>query len=409
MTEDDYSTSEMTRLGMAGLARNVGYGSNKVFAADVLSALTPSKPLIGLVLGMEGLLGIILNPLSGWVSDRFPSRFGRRRLFILFSTPIAGILWIAFASSKLLHLAIIFLISFYFFQQLSPTPLQAWMPDIVREDRRARASGVLNLWWQTGNFLAFLPIPLLWKWIHGGAFWVVALIMIAGGLVTGLTVRESPDSTARTISRIPSPWLYPNLWKYFAAQFLWWLAFEGMASFFTLFVIHTLGGTVIDSALGMTFFTLAAMVVAMGFGRMRKPIASRTGLIVCLTGFGLISLFGTVIHSVTLAFVLLFVAGLFWGGIQVISYPWGTELLSEALGSEQDATPYYGMLYGLGNLTQSVGLLIAAPVTGLLIAWQHGSYSGMFWVNVIASAIAVGLLFTVSQQSAAPVTSTNPS
>lgn len=387
--EEGYSTPEMTRLGMAGMARNVGYGVNKVFAADLLSQLTPSQPLIGLVLGLEGLLGIVLNPLTGWISDRHHTRFGRRRLFVIFSAPVAGILWVMFSSARNLHLAILFLISFYFFQQLSPTPYQAWMPDIVDQKHWGRASGVINLWWQVGNFLAFLPIPLLWKWIHGDAFWVTALIMIAGGMITGLTVRERSIPVTTSPRVVRGHWLSPNLIKYFAASFFWWLAFEAMASFFTLFVIHTLHGTLIDSALGMACFTFSALIVAVWFGRHYTAGSAKKILIISIAAFGLIGLSGTIIRSVDLAFVLLFVGGIFWGGIQVVSYPWGSELLKGALPQTANPLHYYGLMYGVGNLMQALGLVVAAPVAGVMIAWLHGSYSAIFWVNVLASILAL--------------------
>ncbi len=394
-----FSTGEVTRLSMAGLGRNIGYGTNKVFAADLLSRLTPSQPLIGLVLGLEGLWGLILNPLTGWLSDRYITRFGRRRFYILASTPLAGVLWVLFADQKSLRLAILFLVSFYFFQQVGPTPLQAWMPDIVHKNNWGRASGIINLWWQVGNLLAFLPIPLLWKSIHGKSFWIVAAIMIGAGMVTGLTVRE--PRVQKTIMQTTSyQWLSVNLIKYFAAQFLWWLAFEAMASFFSLYVIHSLHGTLIDSALGMTIFTLSAILVATVFGRLYSRHTSKHLLIICMAAFGAIGFTGTIIRSLFLAFILLFVAGIFWGGIQVVGYPWGSDLLHQALPKGTDPTRYYGLLYGVGNLTQSAGLLVAAPFAGFMISLSHGSYGAMFWVNVLASALGVLVLATIKENRA---------
>ncbi len=394
----EYSSAEITRLGLAGMARNVGFGVNKVFAADLLSQLTRSQPLIGLILGLEGLMGLILNPLTGWISDRYPMRIGRRRIFVLLGLP-AGILWVLFADAKRLDWAILFLVSFYFFQQVGPTPYQAWMPDIVPPASWGRASGLLNLWWQLGNFLAFLPIPLLWKSIHGGAFWVTAFIIVAGGAVTGLTVRERRSNAVLKVAPpARTPWLSADLGKYFAAQFLWWLAFESMASFFTLFMVHTLHGTVIDSALGMALFTLSSIVTALWFGRIYHRRAPRTILMVCLAGFGAMGFTGTLITEVNLGFILLFIAGIFWGGIQVISYPWGSDLLREALPNHPSPEEYHGLLYGLVNVAQSVGLLIAAPLAGAVISWQHGSYSAMFWVSLAACIVAILVVASVGSQ-----------
>lgn len=402
MTPSSYARTEVTRLGMAGMARNVGFGVNKVFAADLLSRLTSSQPLIGLLLGMEGLLGLVLNPLSGWISDRLKLSLGRRRLFVLLGLP-AGILWIGFVDAKTLPWAVVFLVSFYFFQQVSATPYQAWMPDVVPQAFWGDASGILNLWWQMGNFLAFLPIPLLWKALHGGAFWIAAVLMVGGGAVTGLTVRESPPVGLRPPT---APWLSRDLGKYFAAQFLWWLAFESMASFFTLYMIHSLHGTLIDSALGMALFTLSTILTAVWFGRLYRRRPPRMLLIGCLTGFGAMALLGTVITQVWLGFLLLLIAGVFWGGIQVVSYPWGSDLLHQSLRGA-DGSHHHGLLYGTANLTQSVGLLVAAPVAGLVIRWQHGSYNAMFWVSVAACAVAVLIVATMPFKLAAGMSSEN--
>ena len=394
--EDKYSPSEMTRLGMAGMARNIGFGVNKVFAADLLSLVTRSQPLIGLILGMEGLLGLILNPLTGWLSDRYTTPWGRRRPFLFIAFPFAAVSWVLFTYERALGFAIASLLTFYFFQQLSPTPYQAWMPDITPPKFWGRASGILNLWWLVGNLIAFLPIPLLWHYLHQGAFWLTGALILAGGFITTFGVREAP------IPREPAPihgssleWVRGNIAKYLVAQVLWWLAFESMASFFTLYMIHTLHGTLIDSALGMSIFTVSGILTAMSFGRLYRAKSPRHLLIVSTAAFGIIGSTGTVIHSVAPAFGILFIGGIFWGGIQVISYPWGTDLLSHALPPSENPLQYHGVLYGFVNMSQALGLLVAAPLAGVSIAWQHGWYGAMFWVSVLASGVALAVIVSI--------------
>ncbi len=399
---DSYSSAEMSRLGTSGMSRNIGYGINKVFAAELLSTLTPSKGLIGLILGVEGLLGVVVNPIFGHLSDRYTSRFGRHRLYILLSTPIAGLLWLSFTYAKSLDLAVVFLVTFYLMQQIPLSPYQAWMPAITDPRDWGRASGVLNLWWQLGNLLAFLPIPLIWEFFHSAAFWLSAIIMIAGGLIAGLTVRDTTVKPIRPSLRGPDArkWFNSNLQKYFFGQMLWWLAFESIASFFTLFVIHSLHGSVIDSALGMSSFTVSAILVATVFGKRYKESSSRTQLVGLLIGFALSAFFGLFIHSVYPAFVLLFLSGIFWGGIQVVSYPWGSELLRQASHGTTESNPDFGFLYGIINFAQSLGLLVAAPITGVVISLNHGSYSSMFWVSVVASLAAATSIALVKNDQA---------
>ncbi len=402
--QNSYSAAEMSRLGTSGMSRNVGYGINKVFAAELLSTLTRSKSLIGLILGVEGLFGVVVNPLFGHLSDRYTSRFGRHRLYVLLSTPIAGLLWLGFTYAKTFDLAVVFLVTFYLMQQVPLSPYQAWMPTIIEPKDWGRASGVLNLWWQLGNLLAFLPIPLIWEFFHSAAFWVSAIIMIAGGLIAGLTVRDTTVKPVRFAQAGPGARrrFNANLRKYFVGQMLWWLAFEAIASFFTLFVIHSLHGSVIDSALGMSSFTISATLVATAFGKKYKENSSRNLLVVLLIGFGLSAFFGLFVHSVYPAFVLLFLSGIFWGGIQVVSYPWGSELLRQASRGMTEPNSDFGLLYGIINFAQSLGLLVAAPITGAVISLSHGSYSSMFWVSVASSfAAAASIALVTNDQTSA--------
>ena len=387
-------------LGLAGLGRNVGWGMNKVFTAVLLGALTPSTQLIGSVLGAEGLFGVVLNPLSGWLSDRTPTRIGRRRPYLFVAFPGAAIMLMLMYLTHSLGLAVAATLLFYFFQQLSPTPYQAMMPDRVAEQDYGEASGILNLLWTIGNLIAFLIVPLVYELVsHTLGFLLGAVILLAGGLWTAFAARErkeerTPPTGVRTVAL-----LGPALLKYYVAQGLWWLSFEAIASFFTPYVIHVLHGSQLDSGLGMAIFTIPALFVSIWFGRLYQRYDARLLLGLTLALFALAAVNGLWLRTVPQAFALLFVAGLAWGGIQVTSYPLAADMLRQALlqggrspaQAQDEGVALHGALYGGTNLVQSVGLMVAAPLAGIVIHASHGQYQTMFVVSV-ASLIASLLL-----------------
>ena len=384
-------------LGLAGLGRNVGWGMNKVFTAVLLGALTPSTQLIGSVLGAEGLLGVVLNPLSGWLSDRTPTRIGRRRPYLFVAFPGAAIMLMLMYLTHSLGLAVAATLLFYFFQQLSPTPYQAMMPDSVAEKDYGEASGILNLLWTIGNLIAFLIVPLVYELVsHTLGFLLGAVILLVGGLWTAFAARErreerTPQTGVRTVAL-----LGPVLLKYYVAQGLWWLSFEAIASFFTPYMVHALHGSVLDSALGMSIFTAAGIIVSLWFGRLYERHDPRLLLGATLILFALAASSGLWLTTVSEAFVLLFVAGIAWGGIQVTSYPLAADMLrgqlrTRGLGEEaalEQASRLHGALYGNANLVQSLGLMVAAPLAGQVIAISHGQYQAMFLVSIAASLLA---------------------
>ena len=388
-------------LGLAGLGRNVGWGMNKVFTAVLLGALTPSTQLIGSVLGAEGLLGVVLNPLSGWLSDRTSTRIGRRRPYLFVAFPGAAIMLMLMYLTRSLGLAVAATLLFYFFQQLSPTPYQAMMPDSVEEKDYGEASGILNLLWTLGNLIAFLIVPLVYElWSHTLGFLLGAAILLAGGLWTAFSARERSERRRPPGRGAAVALRSPALLKYYVAQGLWWLSFEAIASFFTPYMVHALHGSVLDSALGMSIFTAAGILVSLWFGRLYERHDARLLLGVTLLLFAVAASTGLWLKTVDEAFVLLFVAGLAWGGIQVTSYPLAADMLRQHLlrsgagddDAKEQAAHLHGALYGNANLVQSLGLMVAAPLAGQVIAVSHGQYQAMFLVSIASSLVALALV-----------------
>lgn len=134
---------EWNLLGVAGAGRNIGYGANKIFTGPMLQAFGASQVLIGLALGAEGLFGVVLSPLTGWISDRTTRPGWRRRIYVRVAVPGAGLAWLLFyyAHSPLVATALLLL--FYFFQQAVISPYQAWMPEVTEPASWGPASGTL--------------------------------------------------------------------------------------------------------------------------------------------------------------------------------------------------------------------------------------------------------------------------
>ncbi|WDL99053.1 MFS transporter [Alicyclobacillus sp. ALC3] len=419
------------RLGMAGLSRNVGFGSNKVFAAALLQTFNASQPVIGFVLALEGLFGLILSPLTGWLSDRTHHPFWRRKVYVLVALPLAGITWLLFCSSHNFALAAVALSLFYIFEQSSVSPYQAWIPDITPPALWGVASGWLNLWWEVGNLVAFLAIPLVWEASHLGGYVLTAVLVAGGGLVTGLSVPEAASGRAGNVAGAtpagaaspqaagaasgvasgkasgisrqntrPRPnykkLLERNFVFYFLSQALAWVAFESIGSFFTLFIKHSAHGTTLDAGLAMSVFTVTGMGGAVWSGRKygqgrwtpKRLLASSLAL------FGALAVLGMFYHSLVLVFVIVGIEGVFWGVNLTVAYALATSLLRDTARDEAEETAIRGGLYGMSNFVQSVGLIVAAPVAGIVIRLGNGNYGGMFLVSCIAGlAGAVMVLF----------------
>ena len=288
----------------------------------------------------------------------------------------------------------------------------AYLPPLTtRNSEEPKAAGTLNVLWMFGTLVAFLVIPLVWQLFgHLPAFVLGAVILAASGVATALYDRPGVSGTKPRQHSGFQPLSSLEFWKYLIAQTLWWLGFEAIASFFTPFMLHVLGGTVFDAALSMSIFSVAAMGVSVIFGRLYRQHDARVLLGAVLALFVLTALFGLLIHTVIQVFAMLFFAGISWGGIQVISYPLAVDTLREDLARRkgvagdragEETAALHGSVYGVVNLVQALGLMIAAPLAGEAIGLTGGDYRTIFVVSALSMVLALGFVASLRRMPAA--------
>jgi len=154
------------------------------------------------------LLAMAIQPIAGAISDRSRFRQGRRRPYILFGT-IAALIFLP-GIGTLGSYATIF--ATYCLLQVSTNiaqgPYQAFIPDLVPENKRGLASGVKGLLEILGGVaLIYLSGILMDRYSSGeGSQWlwlilgVLAIILLGTMAATVLTVKEMPATGGTRIS-----------------------------------------------------------------------------------------------------------------------------------------------------------------------------------------------------------------
>ena len=156
---------------------------------------------LGLMTFAGSMIAVLVQPVAGAISDRFSSRFGRRRPFILAGTLLALIFLPSIGFSE----SFLFLLLGYCLLQVATNiaqgPFQAFIPDLVPDGRRGVASGAKSLAEVLGG-VAFLRIVAYfmdnytngggdtWLWLAIG---IPGIILLGGMVATMLTVKEQPS------------------------------------------------------------------------------------------------------------------------------------------------------------------------------------------------------------------------
>lgn len=263
------------------------------------------------ILTFTGLmLAIVIQPIIGAVSDRSSFSLGRRRPYIMVGALatiifLLGLGLVEFLPGLELVGGYVALFVIYCFLQISANtaqgPYQAFIPDLVPEQKRGLASGVKSLLEIGGGVALLYPIAFLmdryfasqeatWLWLALGA---LALVLLGVTLATLLTVREQPGIG----SQLPLlPTLYksfkieiranPNFVKFLISRLLVFMAFTTLQTFALYFLKDVVG--VANPATATFQFSIVAvacmLVVVYPAGRLsdkigRRPIATASAIL----------------------------------------------------------------------------------------------------------------------------------
>jgi Na+/melibiose symporter-like transporter len=367
---------------------------------------------LGLLTFTGLIVGMIVQPIAGAISDRSGFAWGRRRPYILLGT-ILAMLFLPGLGAAGSNLAIFI---FYCLLQIASNtaqgPYQAFIPDLVPPAKRGLASGVKSLLEILGGVALLYPIALLmdhyssgkgdlWLW---SALAAPAFILLVFMIATVLTVKEQPG-------RSPQFPLLSTLSKSFHIDaranrdFIWFLlsrllifiAFTAVQTFALYFLRDVVG--VSSPAAATARFSLVAVAGMLAAvypaGRMsdrvgRRPIIVSAGLIGALA-IALIFFFQ---HNYPLIMLGGGLLGIAFGAFLSTSWALAVDLVAK--GEE-------ARYLGLTNLATAGGSALARLI-GPLIDYFNGyspglGYSAMFIICFICFVAGSLLLMKIKGRS----------
>lgn len=380
-----------------------------------------SETLSGTIMAMDNVLALFLLPLFGTLSDRCHSRIGRRMPFIVGGTLAAVVLMLILplidnsyaatpASWKLIFfiaLLGLLLIAMGIYR----SPAVALMPDVTPKPLRSQGNAVINLMGAAGGILYLLTSSVLYSNKRIGhlahvnyftLFAIVAGIMLVSVLVLFLTIRENKltkeaahydnaetDMSAATpqpVSTQLSPAVQRSLIFVLCSVALWYIGYNGITTWFTVFAEAQWGMVLGDANMCLTIATAGAIVSYIPIGLISGKIGrKRTILIGCAvlaTCFGAAFAYSLLADSFSPILYAVFVLiGFAWAAINVNSLPMVVEMCHLS-----DVGKFTGYYY-----TFSMAAQIVTPIAaGALI--EHVSYNVLFLYStlfVVASFITM--------------------
>lgn len=353
---------------------------------------------LGTVLLIGAFVSMVVAPLFGSLSDRFITRFGRRRPWMVLGTSmnVLGLLGLAyFPRANDLSSLPLYIFAFMwveFWNNVATAPYSALIPDVVPKDQRGSASGWYGIMNILGTFVGALA-PFLFT--AGGVtnitglYYFVAAVIVLATLGTVLSVHEPK------ITQVPPPFQLGDFLRGLISplrdhDFRWvfWTRFLMVMGTFTIqeFVQYYMGDVVKDftifgnviasnAATAASVFLLGLLVGALPSSIIAGYLSDRFGrkiMVYISSAFQAVVPIVLVLFAPNFLFVSLLglVFGIGYGAYQSVDWA----MASDVLPSEDD----YAKDMGVWHVAWTFPQVIATPIAGFLLDYFNhaGSTNG---------------------------------
>lgn len=393
-------------IGSGFLGVMLAFSTYNAFLPIMYAEFFDSRVQIGLLMGTDNLVGLLLIPVIGAWSDRMHSSLGRRLPFIVVAVPIAALTFagIPFAAGALWSLIVVEVV-FTAAMHVYRGPVISLLPDHVPPERRSTGNGIINLMGGIGALISFGGLSLVYDRDPRLAFGLGAAGLAITGVIVflkadrhppyveadrhldGSSGPDVPQQRARPIrdsyGGVRLLAARPNRGQLYllAAMLAYYVGFSGLDAMFPLYGVDTLGLTAGRAAFILTAFVGSFLVFALVAGM----IGTRFGKIpTMLTGLAILPvlfLLAAPVRDVRIIVGLFVVGGFAWALVTIQALP-----LIADLGGRNRIGFYVGMYY----LFTMVGNMVGPTIIGG--SMDLFGDQGLFYGSAAASAAGFVLL-----------------
>ncbi len=343
----------------------------------------------GVVSGIAGLCAIVAFPLTGALSDRTTSRFGRRRPWIAGGALLFALALVLLGlQTSIVGIAVFWSLALTGFCVLAAA-LTATISDQVPVGQRGFVSGFISAPQAIGTILGLILVTELFVGqLFGYAAMAVLLLLLVIPFLLWvpdavLPVTERTPLTLRTL--IEGFWISPRRYPDFGWTLLSRVLVNFGNAFGTALLLQFLQfGLLVDDAesvlimlvlVYMVFVILASLV----FGRLSDYLGRRRMFVfVAATLQGIAALMLAFVPDLGVAFVAAGILGLGYGCFLSVDQALATQVLPDPHTRGKDL--------GIMNIATAVPQALA-PLLGAFVVAAVAGFSGLFVLSAVAAIL----------------------
>ena len=372
-----------------------------------------SPAWIGFFMTLDNIAALFIQPPVGAWSDRLRTPIGRRMPFILIGAPVGALAFGLIPMAAVLPLFVACTSTLLLSMAFWRTPVVALMPDITPSRFRSQANGIINLMGGLGTIIASLVGSTLYEINVNFPFWMGSALTILAALLVFIFIKEPKTYEEKE----KQPNMFASLselardkdksgMRILFAIFFWFLSYQGVESFLTLYATKHLGIPEGDAGrmsghMGIFFvlFAIIAGIIGSRLGR-RKTISIGIvgmGLLVLLIALLPVDFLKTelvklpALGMIRVVNLFLMAAGITWSFININSLPMVVDLTVAAR---------IGTFTGLYYLFSTLAAIIGPNLNGLIVQLAGNNYGMVMVIAPVFLVVALILMLGVKKGEA---------
>jgi len=369
----------------------------------MLEDLGLSAVVVGFILTWDNIINMFVQPWMGSLSDRTRTRLGRRKPFLILGAPMAALFFILvpFVRENFILIGTAILCT-NIGMAIFRTPTVAYLGDLFRPEDRSKANGVINLMGGLGAAVALFGGGALYKLGVPLPFIVGSGVMLLAIGIVLVYVRE-PDLDGDAPDQEKAPGLMDNIRQVatgpdkngiylLAAIFFWFVGWNAMEAFFTIYARNVLGIAVGTGTQMLTAFAVTLVLFAIPSGLVATRIGRKPTILIGLCGMILGLAVGFFIRDSTVLLILLALMGAFWALVNINSLP-----MVYDLGGEESIGAYTGLYYFSSSAAAITGPILGGWLIDLTSHSWLWIFSAIFLVLAALSMTRIRLKDSAQQ------------
>ena len=392
----------------------IAYALQGANISRIFATLGADPHSLGYFWILPPLMGLLVQPIVGTLSDKTWTRFGRRIPYLFIGAafavavmcllPNAGSFGLTIGGAMIFGLIALMLLDTSI--NMAMQPFKMLVGDMVNEKQKARAYSIQSFLCNAGNVVGFVfPYVFAWIGLKNQApkgvvpdtviwsFYVGAAILILCVIYTVLKVKEwtpaeyaAYNEAKEEVKEEKADWLTllknapATFWKVGLVQFFCWAGFLYMWNYTPGAISETVWNTTDTSThayqeagnwVGILFAVQAmgSVAWALVLPRFRNTkVAYAISLMIAGIGFSMVPF----IHDQYLLFVPFLLIGAGWAAMLAMPFTFVTNALQ--------GYGHMGAYLGLFNGTICVPQIVAAAISGYLLTLVGSHQSNMMFV-----------------------------